>query len=187
MKTVTESCDTCGSTLKILKKEWTRQKKTNPNRVFYCNLSCSGKTSANVQRIQKLGEIYGGFSPEQVQKARIRNTKYTREQKPFQEILRRIKNRVREKTRFRNGFDLDLEYLTGLWDEQAAKCALTGVALSFNIENKLLYPSLDRIKSDMGYQKGNVQFVCTAANMGKGDASDAQFKEFLRIAADQLD
>jgi hypothetical protein len=101
--------------------------------------------------------------------------------------LRRIKNRVREKTRFRNGFDLDLEYLTGLWDEQAAKCALTGVALSFNVENKLLYPSLDRIKSDMGYQKGNVQFVCTAANMGKGNASDAQFKEFLRIAADQLD
>ena len=134
-----------------------------------------------------MGKLHGGFTPEQMERARRTNTKFSIEQKPFAEIMRRLRNRVREKSRFKRDFDVDLQYLMDVWQEQGAKCALTDISLSFNTQNKLLYPSLDRKDCSKGYTKGNVQFVCTAANLGKGACSDTEFKEFLRIAADQLD
>lgn len=183
MKTVDEKCGSCGSIVQVLKKEWTRQRGKNPDRVFYCGLNCAAKTRKNIEHLNR---VRTGDNAAATAASRLATTKYSIFEKPFAEIMRRVRNRVREKSRFKKDFDVDLQYLMSLWDKQDAKCALTGIPLSFNTPNKLLYPSLDRKDCNIGYTKGNVQFTCTAANLGKGACSDAEFKEFLEIAVDQL-
>jgi hypothetical protein len=71
-------------------------------------------------------------------------------------------------------FELDIEYLQGLLEKQNYKCAYTGIEMlcpknwtelcSMRRNWRLI--SLDRIASDFGYVKGNVQFVVRFANIG---------------------
>lgn len=180
MKVVDEKCGSCGSAVQVPKKEWTRQRKKNPTRVFYCDSKCAGRSASNVAHAKRLGKLYGGFTERQRAKAAGSNRRYSSEEKPFAEIIRRTKNRSSVRDRCKEIFDLDIQYLISLWTQQAKKCALTGIPLSFSGPNKLLYPSLDRRDSSKGYCRGNVQFVCTAANLGKGAASDAEFTEFIQ-------
>jgi hypothetical protein len=85
-------------------------------------------------------------------------------------------------------FEVTIEYLQILLESQNYKCALT--------ENNLLCPktykekremtsnpyllSLDRIENDLGYQEGNVQFVCVWANKAKGSYDNDVFKDIIK-------
>lgn len=40
--------------------------------------------------------------------------------------------------------------------------------------------SLDRIDSSKAYEPGNIQFVILSLNLGKNDASNDAYMEFLR-------
>lgn len=66
-------------------------------------------------------------------------------------------------------FDLDLDYLINLWEEQEGRCSLSGrlLDLSRPSENNTVNPnapSLDRIIPNKGYTKENVRFVCYQVN-----------------------
>lgn len=66
-------------------------------------------------------------------------------------------------------FNLDKEYLIGLWEEQEGCCALSGRVFDLKRPRKnetvrANAPSLDRIKPNKGYVKGNVRFVCYQVN-----------------------
>lgn len=70
--------------------------------------------------------------------------------------------------------DITRDYLYQLFKEQDRKCALTGVEL--RIEKKAFAClSIDKIDSNLGYVKGNVQWVAWAANRAKGDMSLEMF------------
>lgn len=67
--------------------------------------------------------------------------------------------------------DIDREYLYDLWDKQNGKCAISGIQMTY-ISNCGRIPtnvSVDRIDSNKGYIKGNVQLVCMAVNQMKND------------------
>ena len=84
--------------------------------------------------------------------------------------------------------DVDHDYLLGLWDDQGGLCNLSGLPMDMSYDlsarkctgpNRLFYPSLDRIDSDLGYVPGNVQWVCMGINYLKNSCTDEQALEFL--------
>jgi hypothetical protein len=85
----------------------------------------------------------------------------------FREFLRRVKSRNYEN-------NLDLDYLKELWEKQNI-CVYTGVKLVLpkrkGWNNQLFCASIDRIDSNLGYVKGNIQYISIAANHAKNNMS----------------
>lgn len=72
-------------------------------------------------------------------------------------------------------FEVSIEYLWNLFQEQKQICAITGDYIP-NIEEA----SLDRIDSSKGYIEGNVQWVTYQANLSKHIMTMEQLYEFCR-------
>ena len=68
-------------------------------------------------------------------------------------------------------FNLDIEFLFKLFEKQSGKCGITGYDMHLHTSDdpahKRYVASLDRIDSNGGYTKDNVQFVCAQANYMK--------------------
>ena len=84
-------------------------------------------------------------------------------------------------------FNLTLEYLKELYEEQEGLCAVTNKPFCFtahptkHVANKDSV-SLDRIDPDLGYIKGNVRFVTFQVNCAKGFYTDEEFYEMCANA-----
>jgi hypothetical protein len=75
--------------------------------------------------------------------------------------------------------NLDMEYLWNLFLEQDEKCAISGVSLTIypdSNKERLMTASLDRIDSNVGYIKGNVQWVHKRINRMKNVLSIEELK-----------
>ena len=84
--------------------------------------------------------------------------------------LRTIVWHARQRAKKKNLiFEIDEEYILNLLKKQDGKCAATGIKLESSKANTKKYKSpftisLDRIDSDKGYTKDNVQLVCIMFN-----------------------
>lgn len=67
------------------------------------------------------------------------------------------------------GFDIDLMYLLELYEKQNGLCAISGVKMTHIAGKGRVFTniSIDRIDSNKGYIRGNVQFVCDVVNVMK--------------------
>jgi len=97
--------------------------------------------------------------------------------------LRRIKSRAEEKS---ISFDLDVDYLQSIWPEDG-RCPALGITLIRGSKGGRGgptddSPSLDRIIPELGYVRGNVQWLSQKANCIKQDATG----EELRKVADYV-
>lgn len=86
---------------------------------------------------------------------------------PLGEILKDAKQHAKKNKR---EFDIDIEFLNKIFNEQQEKCVLTGI--KFDDEN---LPSLDRIDSSKGYTKENIQLVLIRINKMKSDLKQNDF------------
>ncbi len=80
-------------------------------------------------------------------------------------------------------FDLDAKFLWKLYEKQGRKCALSGVPISFSPTNKRREEgtiSLDRIESDKGYTRSNVQWLHKNVNLMKMYLSQKVFIDFCK-------
>jgi hypothetical protein len=66
---------------------------------------------------------------------------------------------------------------------ESTSCQLSGRPLIHKIGN-LDAPSIDRINSNNGYTKRNIQIVSTAVNLAKRDMTD---QEFIKMCCDVAD
>lgn len=86
-------------------------------------------------------------------------------------------------------FDLTIEFLWDLFIEQDRLCALTRLPLVFvtagNVLNKskMQTASLDRIDSNLGYIRSNVQWVHKDVQKMKWDFTQDRFLELCRLIA----
>lgn len=83
-------------------------------------------------------------------------------------------------------FKVDIKYLLMLLKRQKFKCALSGVTIAFAETSKLHQAgystaSIDRIDSDKGYIKGNIQWLHKTVNLVKRNLSDEEFIEWCKI------
>lgn len=95
-------------------------------------------------------------------------------------IVASARNRAKERGM---PFDLENEFLVEKYQSQNGRCAVSGLPFKLYDDIALIrispyLPSLDRIDSNKGYTKNNVQFVLWAINVGK---SDWPLKEVLPI------
>jgi hypothetical protein len=79
--------------------------------------------------------------------------------------------------------DVDRDYLYQLYKDQDGKCSLSGVMLKVE-KQSVTCLSLDKIKPEQGYIKGNVQWVAWAVNRAKGDMDEAVFIDMCRQILD---
>ena len=159
-------CDCCGKEFEKPLSEYNRNLKLN--RANYCSRACSGK-SCNKNNKQK-----GNLSS---LKINVRRDKYT----PFRYYFRNAKRRYKD-------FNLTLEYLKELWENQKGICPYTGITLQLadyknNHNNPIYTASLDRIDSTKGYIIGNVQFISTAINYMKNTMSHEDTCKLCNIIA----
>lgn len=88
-------------------------------------------------------------------------------------------------------FDITIEYIWDLFLKQNRKCAISGMSLNFKElyadfvkgNFKKITASLDRIDSDKGYVKGNVQWVHKHIQKMKWDHDQNYFIELCSIVA----
>ena len=81
------------------------------------------------------------------------------------------------KARQRKECNITVAYLENLWLSQNGKCALTGwdMTMVLGSGNIATNASIDRINSQNGYEDGNVQLVCRAANVAKSNLTEQEF------------
>jgi hypothetical protein len=89
---------------------------------------------------------------------------------------------------FRRGidFNVSLEYLASLFDEQGGRCALTGETIGFGKLRVSVSTtaSLDRIDSLRPYEEGNVQWVHKDINILKGSYDQDRFIQLCELVTD---
>jgi hypothetical protein len=72
--------------------------------------------------------------------------------------------------------DLTLDQIIDLWHKQDGRCALSGVAMTYEITNgapNMYNASLDRKRPGLAYTINNAQLVCARANWIKGDLDNS--------------
>lgn len=80
-------------------------------------------------------------------------------------------------------FDVTIEELWELYLKQDKKCALSGIDIEFGYSSKRGSCSLDRIDSNQGYVKDNIQWVHKDVNIMKNNYSQEYFIEICRKIA----
>jgi phosphopantetheine adenylyltransferase len=85
-------------------------------------------------------------------------------------------------------FDITIEELWNMFLMQDKKCALSGLDLKFSKTTRdktLQTASVDRIHRNLGYVKGNVQWVHKRINLMKNVLSDKDFIFFCQMVANK--
>ena len=87
----------------------------------------------------------------------------------------------------RKGACISLDELEEIWKKQEGKCALTGwdMTMILGKGNINTNASIDRIDSEKGYLKGNIQFVCRAANVFKSNMKEKDLIELCKAIVDK--
>lgn len=104
----------------------------------------------------------------------------------FKNIIRTIK---KQEKRLKNGFNIDIDFLMTLWENQKGTCALSGINMTYLKGKGSHYysnVSIDRIDSNKGYTKDNVWLVCIWANTAKSNLIFNHFKEMIKITNNYL-
>lgn len=84
-------------------------------------------------------------------------------------------------------YNLDEEYIEGLFKRQNNKCYYSGIEFGDNFSNKITYPTIDRIDSSKGYEKGNVCLCTFIVNQMKNNLTTAQFKDIVTKIYNNID
>ena len=128
---------------------------------------CSTKCGAHIR-----GRRHYKNNPEKYKSERI---KYN------SNIQRRMYTRVKSRSKCKNiPFDLDIDDIV-----IPEVCPVLGIEIKQEVgkgTNPIHSPSLDRIKPDLGYTKGNVRVISNRANLLKSNATIEELEMVLKDA-----
>jgi len=167
-------CKYCGNDIQKIKAEYERRLKKKAVG-FFCNLKCSG-SFFNAKHLEKYKGNYSHLKG-------YENNRLD-EYSPFKYSLNKAKSRSRER---KEETDLTLEYLKEIYDKQNGLCPYTNIKMEIprssqdeDIKKSPTKLSLDRIDPNLGYIKGNVEFVCYCINVMKNDFTKEKTLEFIK-------
>jgi len=83
-------------------------------------------------------------------------------------------------------WNISLDDMADVADEQKRKCALSGIKLIFFGDFDKITASLDRIDNSKGYLRSNIQWVHKDINMMKGMLTMEQFVNLCKAVADKV-
>jgi hypothetical protein len=158
-------CTKCGGDLPI-GEFYTVGKKVSgePKYNSWCKSCVSEKQASYHKRT---------WGPERLQHSAFKRTKSVRS------FLTYLRGKAVQRGK---GEVISTDALELLWNTQSGKCALTGWDMTMELGRGTVPTncSLDRIDSSRGYEVGNVQLVCRAANVAKSDLSLNDFVALCR-------
>jgi len=171
-------CEHCGKSFPRRLSEHKRSKKRGM--LSYCSNSCSAFVNS-----KKPGRK---CSAEHL-KLIDRQDKFSR----FRYAMGTVRTRARQNVRrCKKLYDIDLEYLKQLWEEQDGKCPLTGwdlelapTSAGWKGDPHPRRASLDRIDNSLGYMKGNVRFISIMANYCRNSFDDKDLIEFCMAVVEK--
>ena len=101
----------------------------------------------------------------------------------FEEISGSQFNKIKYSAKSRGiPFNVNIEYIWELFKKQNRKCAISGLEISFlPSEGMLKTASLDRIDSEKGYIKGNLQWLHQDINFMKNDFNSQKFIDLCKV------
>ncbi len=163
-------CECCSKEFFRRTAEVNRNKKRG--RRVYCGNGCSAKATYS-EKLKYAKRNIDHLQPDN------KSDEYT----PFRWYILRAKQRKQHE------FNLDLQYLKELWEEQSGICPITGWnmilrTLTDNRRKDTDDASLDRLDNSKGYVKGNVRFVSFIANMARNSFTDTELIRFCSDVAD---
>lgn len=160
-------CEECKT--KFLKDSSEVKRNLKLGRKCYCTISCSKKNKENIKHLSQVRSR---------DISKLNPSNRLDEYSIFRPHLRRAKRR-------RHFCDLTLEQMKEVWDKQQGICTYSKVKLQIadhKKENNSTYTiSLDRIDSNKGYTKGNIQFISMAMNYLKNKMSHKEMLVILNI------
>jgi len=165
MNTVTCTCPICSKSFEKPKNEYNRRIKINSP--MYCSRKCAGHS------------LFKNFG-DKANKVPPKSPKAN----PFKYYLRNAKKRLKF-------FDITLEDLQEVWNNQKGVCPYSKISLQLNnhshrIKDRRYTASLDRIDSSKGYTKDNIQFVSLCINYMKAELSNEEVHDFLKEIVNNL-
>ena len=169
-------CFVCKSDFKKQNKEINRCKKQGILNHF-CNNSCVAKYRNSLMTTEFWKNQYKKH-PHLTKYIGNRQDKYSQ----FKYFIANGRASIKA-----HGCSLTLEYLKQQWETQNGICPYTKIkmilprnTLEYCKIKSLKKASLDRIDSSKGYIEGNVEFVCSAINLGKNNFTKEAMVSFLQ-------
>lgn len=144
----------------------------------YKSLDCFDKNTDKWFRAEKDSRC-----KECKRKAYLRRKERNRGSKDLDRLLYERFHGLKDRARKKNiQCNIELQYLHELWNTQRGLCALSGIPMTYYFDSGRVPTNLsvDRIDSNLGYVKGNLQLVCMAVNQMKSDLTIEQLKYFCR-------
>lgn len=94
--------------------------------------------------------------------------------------------RDRSKRNLNIKFSITLDDLKALWIKQSGKCALSGIDMTYELQEGRTPTniSIDKIDRNRGYTPENIQLVCMACNQIKSDMNMEQVYRFCKAIVD---
>ena len=170
MKMINLVCKQCKNSFDYTMKEYNRQTKkfNRSHNSFFCSISCAMRWK-NANRSKETQ-----YKISEKQSLRLKGNCYGKKGN-FTYYL----NKARSRDANTNLTD---DYLQNLWNNSEGKCKLTGIPINLKKgKHVLTTASLDRIDSNIGYVKDNVQFVCYGINLAKNAFLNEEMIEFIKL------
>lgn len=160
-------CENCNGA--FMKDVSEIKRNSNIGRKNYCSISCSKSIKSNLEHLSS------------VRSTDVSNLKPGNRLDEYSLFRQHLRRAIRRKT-FCN---LTLEEMKEVWDSQNGICVYSNIKMieaSYKEYNDPIYTmSLDRINSDIGYIKSNIQFITIAMNYLKNSMTDEKMREVLQI------
>jgi hypothetical protein len=148
---------------------------------------CSQKCNSNYFNVFSRQEVKDKINKKRGHSNGGKRDQYT----PFRWYMKVITSRCKTSDKSKvNNYNVDIEYIKEIWDQQDGKCALTNIPIVLrthtNVINKKADPysaSIDRIDNSKGYIKGNIRFVSLIVNYAKNAWKDEDLINFILDAS----
>jgi hypothetical protein len=167
------SCVQCGSVFSY------RPKKK------YCSPTCQRKHywANNKERLLQNHLVWTRKNKKHVTAIQIKYLHNDMQRHPWHSLIRSSRKRAAA-----NGILHNLDFAWGK-ERWTGFCEITGIEFDlpdkrFGHKNRNFFPSIDRIKPELGYTKDNCRFVLWAVNVFKGDGTDADMYEIAEAIVD---
>lgn len=103
-------------------------------------------------------------------------------------LIYAAKDAKKRAKRKRISYDIDIDYLLSLFSKQNGKCAMSNKSMTWITGNgrhsNYSNISIDRIDSNLGYTKGNVQLVCYIVNLMKNKLTTEELKFWCKAVTE---
>jgi hypothetical protein len=98
-----------------------------------------------------------------------------------QVLARRLAGAQRRSRLRKRACTINMTELLEMYEAQGGKCAVSGIRfLEGAVEDEPFSPTIDRIDSLKGYEKGNVRIVCLSVNLLMNRWGDEVFKLLIQ-------